>query len=43
VVRVFDMALSTEKHDIATMVDRMARRMRSVGGGGGLLELTEVT
>jgi hypothetical protein len=29
------MALSTEKHDIASTVDRMARRMRSVGGGGG--------
>jgi hypothetical protein len=43
VVRVFDMALSTEKHDIATTVDRMARRIRSVGAGGGGLELTELT
>jgi hypothetical protein len=38
-----DIALSTEKHDIASTVDRMARRMRSVGAGGGVLRLTSPT
>jgi hypothetical protein len=27
------MAFKTEKHPIARIVERMARRMRSVGGG----------
>jgi hypothetical protein len=33
------MAFRIEKHDVATIVERIARRMRSVGGpaGGGVL------
>jgi hypothetical protein len=34
------MALSTAKHAIATIVDTMARRIRSLGAGGGVLRLT---
>ena len=40
-VSVLDMALSTEKHDIASTVDRMARRIRSVSGRGILGNRTD--
>jgi len=36
------MAFSTEKHDIARTVERIARRIRSVGaGGGGVFTVTD--